>query len=658
MRLQRLPALSLGLALVLLLSFPVVELGFASRLSAIHDELRAAVDFAIRNPMVQIEPRLLPVIRGVLPSFDSNEIFDFLKRGARTRQQKQQAFDQLVWQGFESLDRHPYRRLGLVPASPSLLGLAAHPLVHVGAVHLLGAVLLLLAAGPLLERGWGRGPFAAALLAPTLLGAAAFCLVHRGADRALLGAGAPVAGLVAAVVVRFWGSHVDWLHGLWSGRELRTPVWTLAVAWLLYEASLALSLPGALPRGVDTALGYTAHGAGALAGVLIALAVRRLGLEQRWGRRAETVVVEKRTAAPRFDFERVRRLRERGEADAAFALLEQATRRSARHRDAVTAFWQMAVERGQPRRAAPALIRLVAEELRRGAVEHAVAHWRELAEHLPDQRLDPATLIRLFPVARRVAGDEHAILALQQAMDATAQPPSAHEASEIARLAADLDEELALAAAECALRDADLDPARRAELEAIASRSRKSEGPGGVPVAELPPNAFYDEQDRSGFGDVGDLSEFGAAGEVFPRTLVAGATPVVIDDAGVFLEVEGAPDVRLDYASISVVAVSGVHGLGRRPVVVVDLFAAVPAAGDAELRIYRLRCDRFDPRGLVPEAGSPLVALRALLELLLERSQARPLPDPNAARANPVRIFDSLDAYEAFVATRLDGLVP
>ena len=80
-QISRLPLVSLGLALVMLLVFPIVHFAFAEDLAAVRTDLRAAVDFAIRNPTIRIDPRLLPIVRDILPDFESNEIFAFLKRG-------------------------------------------------------------------------------------------------------------------------------------------------------------------------------------------------------------------------------------------------------------------------------------------------------------------------------------------------------------------------------------------------------------------------------------------------------------------------------------------------------------------------------------------------------------------------------------------------
>ncbi|MBW2540717.1 MAG: rhomboid family intramembrane serine protease [Deltaproteobacteria bacterium] len=656
-KIGKLPLLSLGLACVLLLSFPAIQIGYSSLQASVQADIKEAVGFAIRNPTVQIPPRLLPVIRAVLPNFDSNETFAFLKKSGDD-EARQQEFDALVTRTFEQLDRHPFRALGVVPATPRIAGFVAHPFVHVGWVQLLGAVLLLLLVGPLLEPLWGRGAFVALVALSGLVSAGVFCLVHGGADRALLGAGGVVSGLTAAACVRFAREKVDllrWLSPL-KPVELIAPGWMLALLWVAYEGALKFVVPGAFPDGIDTAFGYTAHAAGALFGGAFAFGAIQLELEKRFGESPPTTT-ERPRQRERFDLERVSRARARGDSEAAFEMLLAESRHSARNRDAVTTLWEMAIERGEAEIATPAMIQLVREEIRRGAEDVGVSHWRELTQHQPEARVELASLLKLIPHIRHIDGDGAAVIALQQAMDCSEDGPSAREAAVIACLAADLEANIARAAAKRALADETLPEQRRAEVESIVQRLRTREKAaisGPNEEKELPVNVFYAEQDRSGFGDVGDLTQFGAPGETFPCESVVSATPVTLESGSLVLELESGGFSSVAYPAVSVVSVAGVGGLGPKPVVIVDVFAADPANTNAELCIYRLRCDRFDPRRLVVDEKDPLVALQSFLKQILARTQARPLPDPAGACANPVKLFESLEAYQAWASEHID----
>jgi hypothetical protein len=419
---------------------------------------------------------------------------------------------------------------------------------------------------------------------------------------------------------------------------------------------MRLTVPGAFPGGVDTAVGYTAHVAGALLGGAFAFGAIRLELEKRLGK-SPPPIVERTRGEKRFDLQRVTRARTRGDSDAAFEMLLAESRRSARNRDAVTTLWEMAIERGEAEVATPAMLQLVREEIRRGAEDVGVSHWRELTQHQPEARVVLPTLLKLIPFIRRIDGESAAVLALQQAMDCSEEGPSSREAAEIARLAADLEAGIARAAAERALADETLAEARRADLESLVQRlcaDEKAATSAPTEEKELPVNVFYAEQDRSGFGDVGDLTQFGAPGDAFPCDLVVPAAPVALESGSLVLEIESGGFRSVSYPAVSVVSVAGVGGLGPRPIIVVDVFVTDPANSESGLCIYRLRGDRFDPRRLVSYEKDPMAALRSFLEEILERTQARPLPDPAAARANPVKMFESLEAYQAWASGLLD----
>ena len=210
------PFVSVGLAAVLLLGFLATEIGFRAERREVHLAAKEAVEHAVSNPVVEVGPRMMPIVRAVVPGFDANETFDFLRRKG-TRPKEQVRFDALAAETLESLDRQPDRRLGVIPASLWVPSFATHILVHAGWLHLFGALLLLLVMGPLLEAAWGRAITAALLVGSGLVGAGTYALVHPAADRALVGSAAMLAGLVAAAVMRFRDERVvllDWLPGV------------------------------------------------------------------------------------------------------------------------------------------------------------------------------------------------------------------------------------------------------------------------------------------------------------------------------------------------------------------------------------------------------------------------------------------------------------
>jgi membrane associated rhomboid family serine protease len=637
----RLPLVSVGIAVVWLVSLLVIELGFSGARREADAHLLAAARFAIEHPEVEVDPRLLPVTHAVLPGFESNEMFAFLRTGRGTDHSSQARSDSLAEAAFAALDAHPYRVLGVVPAQFGWHAPLTHAWVHSGWAHGLATLLVFLLVAPALEVLWGRAALAGGLALMALASAASFALVFPDSDRAYLGGSALVTGCVAALAVRLRRERVDllgWLPPL-ADSPLAVPAPGLLGVWAVYAAWLYWAVPGAFP-GLESAVGWVAHAGGAATGGLMALAVQRLGWEPV-GRQPARAAVRSRPAAV-FSFQEVLDARKRGEHDRAFALLEAEVRRSARNRDAVTTWFQMCVERNEVQRAVPAVSQLVREELRRGADDIAVTQWLELISHEPRARLDPETLLRLAPVVRRHQGDEQALVALQHALDAgKALTPGL--AARLAAQAAELDANLAATAARRALAGAGLDPAARAECEAIAARAAKpdDELAPAVSVNAPAPSVFYQEADRSAFGAVGEWSAL----DSFPDGALCEARPLRLAAQGLVVEADGRGEWPLSFERVRAVVVAGVRGLTPRPVVLVDLL--VDGGGtERPLTLVRLRSDRFDPRRLMPEAPQPLAALLGFARRIAEGARAPLLPaSDGAAAAGGVPVYDGLDGY-------------
>jgi len=664
----RWPLLSLGLAAVLLLALPIVEVGFGHRVSAAEERVLAAVDYAIHHPEVEIPPQLVSAVRAWLPEFEGNEAFAFLRdaQGQRGVRASQQEFDVLAAEALSAVDAHPHRALGLVPRRLAGPGLVTHPLLHAGWVDGLATLALLVLLGPVLERGWGRRWTAALLLVASGVGALVFALLERGGDRPLVGAGAGVSALAAAALVHHRGRRLAPLEWLPAVPPLRAPSWGLAPLWLAYLGLVCGIGGGGLPGGFEPAAPWAACAAGAVTGALAALGAVRLGIAPPPATRADDRPVR---SAGRFDFEQVRALRARGQAERAYALLEAEVGRSVRNRDAVVTFFEMSVERGEPRRALAAMRGLIAEELRRGAAPVAVGHWRTLCEHLADPALEPALLVRLIPLIRDEDGDEVARVALRQATGAGVERLPTALARELAELSADLSPRLAAQAARRALAAEGLRPDERSRLEALAERGQEAESADPVAAEarrkdeerELPRNVFYDEQDRSQFGRAGgELGELTAPGDedlLYPAPSgaaeapaaapssapqVTAALPLRLTEDALLVQLREGGRAQLPFAHLHAVAAAGVRGLGPRPVVLIDLLVSGAGPGGRPRRVVRLRSDSFDPRPFAPGAGSPLAALRGFVDELARRAGGELLCP---AADGPIRVFDSLDAY-------------
>lgn len=124
------------------------------------------------------------------------------------------------------------------------------------------------------------------------------------------------------------------------------------------------------------------------------------------------------------------------------------------------------------------------------------------------------------------------------------------------------------------------------------------------------------------------------------------AVPVGLDEAGITIEAQGGSKTQLSYERIEAVAAAAVRGLAEKPVLVVDVVLNWLDVPDAPLKVIRLRSDGFDPRAVMPGCSSALEALRAMLEQLVTRSGATPLPSRDAALGTPFASFPDIDSYD------------
>ncbi len=140
---------------------------------------------------------------------------------------------------------------------------------------------------------------------------------------------------------------------------------------------------------------------------------------------------------------------------------------------------------------------------------------------------------------------------------------------------------------------------------------------------------------------------------------VRDAVPLTLEPEAIVIEIAGGSGggkkTRLPYTRIEAISAAAVSGLGPKPIVVID-FALNWQAASETLKLVRFRSDRFDPGALVPDMSNQLAALQKLLDDLVERSGATPLPNFNAATGKPFAVHEGLEVYSREVlGVRIDA---
>jgi hypothetical protein len=376
----------------------------------------------------------------------------------------------------------------------------------------------------------------------------------------------------------------------------------------------------------------------------LALDVRAAGGEAQAAWRQGRAQIGERVASWLSELRKPRLLRsglaaaERGNLDAAFALLREAAELRPWHQRTALAFWDVALCCERADAAAESLARVVQREAMAGQKAAAVGHWISLMSAAPAARVDAGSLARMLPElkARMVASGapeerEEArswlLTALRQCLDPRGGGLTPGLALRVFEESRALEPEVARRAARVVLDSPDLHETKRARVEALLAALDDPPRPPPGPSEEDEP-------------------------AIVPPLVVIDVIPVELGErALLLLEIDSEQRTRVDFRAIEAIALAEVEAPGTE-LLLADLVLQ-RSRRRAPRRVLRLRADRFDAQALFPDAADAGEALRRLVPELLERSHAIPLPDPDGVLGPQLRRFASLDDYQAEVLDRL-----
>lgn len=220
-------------------------------------------------------------------------------------------------------------RFGLAPAEMKPASLLAHMFLHADLWHLLGNMIFLLLFGMLLERLLGSALFFLAYVLTGLAAAGVFALAHAGSHVPMIGASGAISGLMGAYLGVYGLRKVRFFYtlGFWFGEFT-------AQALLVFPLWLGKELYGWFEGTGPVA--YAAHAGGLLAGLAIALLLKR--------RAATTLDADTNTqradTTRRETLTRIRQLLTDLRIDDALKLAAQAVRQS----PGELSYWQVYAE--------------------------------------------------------------------------------------------------------------------------------------------------------------------------------------------------------------------------------------------------------------------------------------------------------------------------
>ncbi len=639
---RRLPwvTFSIMIACVLAWALAAPSAGRAER--RLEERAQKVFQFFREHPYLELDDRLRERIPAFyLEQFDAalevaREFGPKPPGSRREVEEEQRTFTTMVDELFEARDLGPYARWGLIPDDMTLHGLVTYQFMHGGFWHLLGNMFLLYLAGPFIEDVWGRPLFGAFYLGAGIVAALFFALRYPGFDGPLIGASGAVAGVMGAFLVRFWKARIRflyWLFFFFVG-TFTAPAWLMLPLWFLKELFTAQAMDVVAPGSGGGGVAYWAHVAGFGFGAAVAVAIGYWRVEERF---IDRDIEAKITLHDNPAVEDAMTAAAAGRLEEGAVRLEEELERDPRNLDAAVALLSICERRGDARVALPHLLRGL-EHVARDGGELVAIHWPTIVALDEEIRLEPATAVRLAEPLRRTGLDEMAADVVARAAGGVAAATAPGVAVRLARLAVELELPAARRIVDGALEHPEMPPDTAAELRRL--RGRAGEPPG----APLPAPVAVDSESERAPADPIEVVPLVPGGGALKSLRVMEAVPVGLDGDALALEVRGQRR-RLSLGDVQAIAVGGIRPATGSPYLVVDLALDSVLSEQRSLRVVRLLSNRFDPRPLTGQEQS-LAAFRALLDHLVQASEAIPLPDPDGAVGRPFRSFGSLEAYE------------
>ncbi|MCP5057067.1 MAG: rhomboid family intramembrane serine protease [bacterium] len=575
----------------------------------------------------------------------------------------------------------PYDEWGLVPADIRLSRMFTHQFMHAGWLHLIGNMLLLFLLGPPLEDRWGRPVFLGLYLsAGTFAGLFFTSMSSPESTMPLVGASGAIAGVMGAYLVRLFKSRLRYFYFLFFRMgTFEAPAYLMLPLWFgteLFNAKIADA------ARLEGGVAYWAHVGGFLWGMAFAGVLRFGKIEAQF--LSSRVEAKLTLAEGNPVIQEVQALREDGRFEEAYERLRRAMRQRPDDPDVVVATWDAAAALQRPEEAATELTKQIERWTSAGELQTATDYWCEMTLLVPDAEIDARILLR---VAQRLHEQDRPLearRAIEHAVGRGADdlPPGlALRFYEVAKCRAP---ELAADVARRALAWHELPDERRRDIEAALRELDRSRERADAPDPDARREGWQGEDDRAiDLGEPIDL-ELGSVSEPLrnvPAALPHPAEPEalavptsssepglgsgprwrdakIIEGMPTLLDGEGLTLRRGDrqhvilFSHIQAIAAGAVHGLGERPVLLIDLAMNWNDPDAETLQVVRLRSDQFNPCSLVDGENEALPAFQLLVTTLLETSGAAPLPDLEAARGIPA--FSTFPDTALYAAVVLD----
>ena len=264
-----------------------------------------------------------------------------IEAAARVAERRdQRILDDLTAELISALRETPFHKYGYIPADREFLRLFTSMFLHGDVWHLLGNLLFFFATAPFIEDVFGRPLFSVLYFA----GGIAATLTHAAHEPMsavpLIGASGAIAAVMGAYLVRFTTSRIEflWIPIIILPKiHARFFIPAFVVLPLWFAVQFFMASRASLTSGVA----FWAHVGGFVFGLLFALAMRALSIEQRF---IEPAIHSQTMWKQNPHLLRASEARQVGDFETARREIETVLRTEPTHVDACRAAWDLAVE--------------------------------------------------------------------------------------------------------------------------------------------------------------------------------------------------------------------------------------------------------------------------------------------------------------------------
>lgn len=212
---------------------------------------------------------------------DERELIEDLKAGRLTEPGDQRFARYLAIENdIRAVEEQmPVMRFGYRPSIGGLRGMLTSIFAHVDWLHLIGNMWFLYLVGCNLEDRWGRWQFLSFYLAAGCIAARTFGELHAGSPEPLVGASGAVAGAMGAFMVCFartrvkiFYAYILFIKPRWG--TFRAATWVVLGLWLAEQLIMSI-----VEAKTGSTVAYSAHAGGFTFGALVALLLRKTGVD-------------------------------------------------------------------------------------------------------------------------------------------------------------------------------------------------------------------------------------------------------------------------------------------------------------------------------------------------------------------------------------------